>query len=130
MRRNRGRTSAAEAPDAIRRWLYRLTACDLSAGIDLAEWRLPDLGNVRVTADLEQSQEDLAAVPDRLEEESRQITVDGCHVCVTLDADAVCEADVVGVCAPNPLGLRGWEVIAAARQAGASRTCAALIWWK
>jgi formiminoglutamase len=42
----------------------------------------------------------------------------GCQLYVTCDADAVCEADVPGVSAPNPVGLRGRDVIACARLAG------------
>ena len=41
-------------------------------------------------------------------------------VYVTIDADAVQEADVPGVSAPNPLGLAGTEVAACARLAGRS----------
>jgi formiminoglutamase len=51
---------------------------------------------------------------------------DGCQVYVTLDADACCTADVPGVSAPNPTGLRGREVIACARRAGASNRVSSL----
>jgi formiminoglutamase len=44
----------------------------------------------------------------------------GYAVHVSVDADAVCIADVPGVSAPNPVGLAGAEVIAAARLAGAA----------
>lgn len=50
---NQGRPGAAEAPSAIRPWLYRLTPCVED---------LLDLGNVRVTGDLEESQQVLAEV--------------------------------------------------------------------
>jgi formiminoglutamase len=62
VRRNQGRPGAAEAPAAIRRWLYRLTPCDGSTGADLAQLRLLDLGDVKCDADLEASQEALAEV--------------------------------------------------------------------
>jgi formiminoglutamase len=53
VRRNHGRPGAAEAPSAIRHWLYRLTPCNVD---------LLDLGNVRITGDLEESQQALAEV--------------------------------------------------------------------
>src|SRR5439155_21579169 len=37
VRRNGGRTGAAEAPDEIRRWLYRLTPWDCQANIQLTD---------------------------------------------------------------------------------------------
>ncbi|HEY1860265.1 MAG TPA: formimidoylglutamase [Gemmataceae bacterium] len=235
VRRNGGRVGAAEAPDAIRHWLYRLTPSDHSAGIDLSEHRPLDLGNVRVTADLEKSQQDLGlviavllnagAVPvvlggghetayghflgyvaarrtvgiinvdahldvrpcldagghsgsafrqalehpthalshyvclgaqphavsrehagyvherggcirwcaevenglaGHFDEACRRLANNGCQVYVTLDADAVCAAEVPGVSAPNPAGLRGLEVIACARRAGASTNVSSL----
>lgn len=63
VRRNGGRPGAAEGPDAARRQLYRLTPhpdhhdgmCDLLR-------RTEDLGNVRVTGDVAEDQERLAAV--------------------------------------------------------------------
>src|SRR6516225_10903931 len=36
VQRNQGRAGAAEAPDAIRHWLYKLTPCDVPSSIDLA----------------------------------------------------------------------------------------------
>jgi formiminoglutamase len=229
VRRNGGRVGAADAPDAIRHRLYGLTSTDLSADIDLAQQRPLDIGNVRLWANLEQSQDDLAAViagllnvgavpvvlggghetayghflgyvaakrkvgivnvdahldvrpcgatgghsgspfrqafehpthplaryaclgaqphavarehvqyitkhgglirwcaqvaaglADHCDEACRNMANDGCQVYVTLDADAVCAADVPGVSAPNPAGLHGQDVIACARQAGAS----------
>jgi formiminoglutamase len=55
----------------------------------------------------------LAAVGDRL-------AAEGCRVLLTIDADAVQMADLPGVSAPNPAGLTGDEVLAAARLAGQS----------
>jgi formiminoglutamase len=231
VRRNQGRVGAADAPSAIRNWLYRLTPCDVASSIDLVERPPLDLGDVRLTGDLEQSQQDLAAVvaavlradavpvilggghetayghylgyvaagrkvgivnldahldvrsvlaegghsgsPFRqalehahhpldgshyvcvgaqphavsqehvrylrqrggtirwfaevagtlvrhLEAISQRLADEGCQVYVSVDADVVQAADVPGVSAPNPLGLHGQEVIAAARHAGAA----------
>jgi formiminoglutamase len=231
VQRNQGRAGAAEAPDAIRHWLYRLTPCDVPSSIDLADQPPLDLGNVIIAGNLEQSQHDLAdvvaavlqagAVPvilggghetayghylgyvaagrkvgivnldahldvrpiheqgghsgspfrqalenpehpltgshyvcigaqphavsrehvrylrqrggtvrwfaevagtlvRHLEAVSQRLADEGCQVYVSVDADSVQAADVPGVSAPNPLGLRGQEVIAAARHAGAA----------
>jgi formiminoglutamase len=229
VRRNGGRIGAAEAPAAIRHWLYWLTPYDPAAGTDLAAVKPLDLGNVRVTADLERSQDDLATVvaavlrfgaypiivggghetafghflgyvaagrkvaivnidahldvrpclesgghsgspfrqalehptdplaryiclgaqphataqeharyvqerggrivwrdaasgelPARLEEACRWASEHQCQVYVSLDADVVRAADVPGVSAPNAAGLRGTNVLAAVRRAGAS----------
>jgi formiminoglutamase len=231
VQRNQGRAGAAEAPDAIRHWLYQLTPCDVPSSIDLADQPPLDLGNVHIRGNLEQSQHDLAevvaavlhanAVPivlgggheaayghflgyvmegrkvgivnvdahldvrpavdqgshsgspfrqalehpehplsgshyvcigaqphavsrdhvrylrqrggtvrwfaevagtlvRHLEAVSQRLADEGCQVYVSLDADSVQAADVPGVSAPNPLGLRGQEVIAAARHAGAA----------
>jgi formiminoglutamase len=62
VRRNGGRQGAALAPDAIRPFLYRLTARDPVAGVDLAKLGLVDLGNIRVSHDLENGQERLSGV--------------------------------------------------------------------
>jgi formiminoglutamase len=62
VRRNGGRPGAATAPDSIRHFLYRLTTWDGVTGIDLAGSGLLDLGNVRVTPDLEASQRQLGEV--------------------------------------------------------------------
>jgi formiminoglutamase len=62
VRRNGGRTGAAEAPAAIRHWLYRLTPWDAVHDADLAALDLLDLGDVRCTSDLEESQQALAEV--------------------------------------------------------------------
>ena len=229
VRRNRGRPGAADAPSAIRHWLYRLTRWDAARGTDLDTLDLLDVGNLRVIGDLEESQDALAeviaallmagAVPivlggghetayghylgyvragretailnldahldvrpllegrghsgspfrqalehptqplrgDRyvvlgaqpfavsrdhqnylqekggilrwaselmtgLEETFRhqceRLSADGCPVYVTLDSDVVCQADVPGVSAPNPLGLPGRAVASCAAAAG------------
>lgn len=58
VRRNQGRPGAAEAPSAIRHWLYRLTPWDAEPhSLDLL-----DVGNVRIAGDLEESQQALAEV--------------------------------------------------------------------
>lgn len=62
VRRNGGRPGAAEAPAAIRHWLYRLTPWDAVHETDLAALDLLDLGNVRCDGDLEESQQALAEV--------------------------------------------------------------------
>jgi len=51
-------------------------------------------------------------------DEVQLLAMGGCHVYVTLDADAVRAADVPGVSAPNALGLPGEEVIDCAYLAG------------
>jgi formiminoglutamase len=63
---------------------------------------------------------------ERLAREAKRLAADGCGVHLTLDADAVRAADVPGVSAPNPTGLAGEEVIAAARWAGQSPHVAGL----
>jgi formiminoglutamase len=60
--RNHGRPGAAEAPNAIRHWLYRLTPWDAVDGADLARLRLLDLGNLRIGGNLEESQQALGEV--------------------------------------------------------------------
>lgn len=62
IRRNQGRPGAAEAPDAIRHWLYRLTPWDAESNVDLGTQPPLDLGNVRLAGDLEQTQLALAEV--------------------------------------------------------------------
>ena len=62
VRRNDGRTGAAEAPDEIRRWLYRLTPGDCRANIQLTDFPPLDLGNVRMSGDLEDTQAALADI--------------------------------------------------------------------
>jgi formiminoglutamase len=62
VRRNHGRPGAAEAPDHIRQRLYRLTPTDPQHNIDLSANPPLDLGNVRITGDLEESQQALGQV--------------------------------------------------------------------
>ncbi len=227
VRRNHGRSGAADAPAAIRHWLYRLTPWDASHDADLAALDLLDVGNLRLAGDLEESQQALGeaiaavltagAVPivlggghetayghylgyvragreigilnldahldvrplldgrghsgspfrqalehptqplrgdryvvlgaqpqavsrehrdyvrskggtihwavetrDRLEATFRAECERLGKVYVTLDSDVVCQADVPGVSAPNPLGLSGQAVARCAAAAGAS----------
>jgi formiminoglutamase len=62
VRRNGGRPGAADGPDAIRRALYRLTPdAEHGAFADLLD-RTADLGDVRVTGDVEADQERLGDV--------------------------------------------------------------------
>jgi formiminoglutamase len=60
VRRNHGRPGAAEAPERIRHWLYRLTTCDFDG--DLALHPPIDAGNIRVVGTLEESQQALGEV--------------------------------------------------------------------
>ncbi len=62
VRRNGGRPGAAEAPHAVRHWLYRLTPWDAVRRADLTRLRLLDLGDVRTDGGLEASQEALGEV--------------------------------------------------------------------
>jgi formiminoglutamase len=62
VRRNGGRPGAAEAPAAIRSWLYRLTPWDGRTATDLAALSPLDLGNVRIRGPLEQTQHALGHV--------------------------------------------------------------------
>lgn len=62
VRRNQGRPGAAEAPHEIRRALYRLTPADSRASVGVREIAPLDLGNVRVSRDLEASQQALGEV--------------------------------------------------------------------
>jgi formiminoglutamase len=62
VRRNRGRTGAADAPAAIRHRLYRLTPWDAVHDADLAALDMLDLGDVRCGSGLEESQQALAEV--------------------------------------------------------------------
>lgn len=62
VRRNGGRPGAAAAPAAIRHWLYRLTPWNAVHKTDLAALDLLDLGDVRGSDDLEESQQALAEV--------------------------------------------------------------------
>lgn len=79
VRRNQGRPGAAQAPDAIRAQLYRLTTWDQPAGLDLAEVPLLDLGNVRGDA-LESAQDHLGTVvAEVLRQGARPIILGGGH---------------------------------------------------
>ena len=62
VRRNHGRAGAAEAPNQIRHWLYRLTPWSGELGVDLADHPPLDIGNVRIRGSLEESQSDLGQV--------------------------------------------------------------------
>jgi formiminoglutamase len=62
VRRNHGRPGAADAPDQIRHWLYRLTICDWEKNIDLARQPPLDLGNVRIQGSLEDTQHRLGEI--------------------------------------------------------------------
>ncbi|MCS6850178.1 MAG: formimidoylglutamase [Gemmataceae bacterium] len=237
VRRNGGRPGAAAAPNEIRRWLYRLTAADAAADIDLALRPPVDLGNLRIRGSLEETQKALgqvvAALLDRgaipivlggghetafghylgyahqrrsvgiinidahldvrplregfghsgspfrqamehaehplpgsryaclaaqphgvsrqhrdfvqqrggvirwrtepgfhllsaWEEEHDRLARQGIPIMQTIDADAVCVADVPGVSAPNPAGIPGCAVLACARRAGESPAVASL----
>jgi formiminoglutamase len=62
VRRNGGRVGAAKAPNEIRKYLHRLTASHAQHQIDLAACGPLDAGNVRVSENLEESQEQLGSV--------------------------------------------------------------------
>jgi formiminoglutamase len=62
VRRNGGRVGAAAAPTEIRRWLYTLTTWHGAEDVDLGALGLVDLGDLRITADLEASQAALGEV--------------------------------------------------------------------
>ena len=234
IQRNGGRVGADDAPHEIRKWLYRLTPGDPTSERDLRGAPPLDVGDVKVTHDLEASQEALAEVVARIltrrgvpivlggghetafgvflgyvqtgesvgivnidahldvrplidgkghsgspfrqmmthetplagysclgaqpfatsrehvqfvmehggvirwcdeltpslahhfAVEGHRLASLGCAIHLSIDADAVNMAEVPGVSAPNPTGLAGSEVIAAARLAGASREIAGL----
>jgi len=62
VRRNQGRPGASQAPGKIRQYLYRLTAWDAEHNIDLADHRPLDMGSVRISASLEESQAALGTI--------------------------------------------------------------------
>jgi formiminoglutamase len=62
VRRNQGRPGAAQAPNAIREFVYRLTPWDPLSQVNLAARVILDLGNVRVDGDLEAAQDRLGIV--------------------------------------------------------------------
>src|SRR5438874_8400094 len=57
VRRNQGRPGAAQAPHEIRQYLYRLTSWDAEHDIDLSNRQPVDMGSVRITGSLEDSQD-------------------------------------------------------------------------
>jgi formimidoylglutamase len=64
--RNGGRAGAAEAPEQIRRWLYRLTPFDIETGRSIAAHAVVDVGDVRCHGELEEIHERLASVVEEL----------------------------------------------------------------
>src|SRR5437867_12963431 len=62
VRRNHGRPGAAQAPEEIRRRIYRLTPWDGASDTDLAARPPLDLGNLRVNGKLEETQAALGEV--------------------------------------------------------------------
>jgi len=62
VRRNGGRPGAAEAPDAIRHWLCRLSPWDCQANIQLTDLPPLDLGNVLISGGLEDAQAALGEI--------------------------------------------------------------------
>src|SRR6266478_766635 len=62
VRRNHGRPGAAQAPEEIRRWIYRLTPWDGASDTDLTARPPLDLGNLRVHGKLEETQAALGEV--------------------------------------------------------------------
>lgn len=62
VRRNHGRVGAAQAPREIRQHLHRLTPWDGTTGTNLADRPPLDLGDLRVSPDLEESQAHLGTV--------------------------------------------------------------------
>ena len=64
VRRNQGRPGAAQAPREIRQHLYRLTPWDAEHNIDLTDHHPVDMGSVRITGSLEDSQAALGNIVD------------------------------------------------------------------
>ena len=62
VRRNQGRAGASQAPGKIRQYLYRLTSWDAEYNIDLSDHPPLDLGCVRISGSLEDSQAALGTV--------------------------------------------------------------------
>ena len=62
VRRNGGRPGAAEAPAEIRRWLARLGTWDPAGDTDLAAFPPVDIGNIRISGTLEETQQALGEV--------------------------------------------------------------------
>lgn len=64
--RNGGRAGAAEAPDAIRRWLYRLTTFDIETSTSIQPGAVADLGNIVCDGSLEEIHERLSLVVEQV----------------------------------------------------------------
>lgn len=80
IRRNHGRAGAADAPHEIRRWLYRLTPWDGAANVDLTGNPPLDVGNVRISGTLEETQASLGEVVGAiLQAQSVPIVLGGGH---------------------------------------------------
>ena len=60
--RNGGRIGASEAPDEIRRWLYRLTTFDIETSRSIPRGIVYDLGNIDCSGELEEIHSRLSAV--------------------------------------------------------------------
>ena len=80
VRRNGGRIGAAEAPNAIRDYLYRFTSYDPGDKCDLAAVQMVDAGNLKVGADLESAQAQLGEiVGDLLKKGAVPVILGGGH---------------------------------------------------
>ncbi len=66
VRRNRGRPGAARAPQQVRHWLRRLTRWDAQTGHDLGANPPLDLGDVKLSGSLEQTQQVLGEIVHEL----------------------------------------------------------------
>jgi formiminoglutamase len=64
--RNGGRIGASEAPDAIRRMLYRLTPYNVATGRSIPPGMIRDLGNIHCAGDLEDIHARLSAVVEEV----------------------------------------------------------------
>jgi formiminoglutamase len=62
VRRNQGRVGASQAPGKIRQYLYRLTPWDAEHNIELSDHPPLDMGSVRISGSLEDSQAALGTV--------------------------------------------------------------------
>jgi formimidoylglutamase len=97
--RNGGRVGAAEAPDAIRAMLYRLTPYDLATGHSIPNGFLFDMGNIRCDGELEE-------IHDRLSEVVRGVCAAGVIPLVLGGGHDTTYAAASGVHAVHgPLGL-------------------------
>jgi formimidoylglutamase len=66
VKRNRGRAGAKDAPDEIRKYLYKFTPFNFSLKNQITSLRIFDLGNLRTDGTLEDVHESLAFVIDNL----------------------------------------------------------------